>query len=260
MAETPGQAGTLDSELRALGRVLVVGRPPAELEVAVLARIEAEPVPVASRLRQAVATAGIFGRRLASRWRVVAAVLVAALVAVLIATPASARLAEWLGLGGVVVVQVPAGGPPLAPADPAVAGPETEVSLAQAREQAAFPIGVPVELGDPDRVLITPGARVVSMVWQTDGTIRLDQFVGLPDLAVAKRYGGDVQFTNVGLSDALWLERPHPMVYVDAGGRRKEFARTSGPSLIWTRGATTLRLEGVADRDRALAIARSLRA
>lgn len=248
----------LGEELRALSRALAVGPPRADLDVMVLARIQAEPAPVASPLRRALA--GAARRRLGLRGRVAVAMLVA-LVALLIATPASARIAEWFGLGGVVVVQVPDAGTSTRPADPAAPGPGAEVvTLAQARGLAAFPVGVPAELGDPDRVLITPGARVVSLVWEEPGgPVRLDQFLGRPDLAVAKKYSGAVEFTNVGPWDALWLARPHPMVYLDAMGvERTDLARTSGPSLIWLRGATTLRLEGVANRDRAIAIAGSL--
>jgi hypothetical protein len=48
--------------------------------------------------------------------------------------------------------------------------------------------------------------------------------------------------------------------HLDASGRlRAEPPRTSGPSLIWQRGELTLRLEGEPDRQRALAIAGSVR-
>jgi hypothetical protein len=42
------------------------------------------------------------------------------------------------------------------------------------------------------------------------------------------------------------------------GSRRRETARLGGPTLIWERGATTLRLEGELSQQQAISIAESV--
>jgi hypothetical protein len=140
---------------------------------------------------------------------------------------------------------------------------EVEVTLAEAAARAPFALGVPAQLGPPDRVLLTPDARVVSMLWAAEGDlpeVRLDQFAGRVEPVYVKQYAQDVEFLTVAGSDAFWLAVPHPLEYVDgAGAERAAPARTSGPSLVWQRGAVTLRLEGVPALSRALGIALSVR-
>ena len=220
----------LADDLRALGRALVVEPPPADLATTVLERVAA-------------------------------AVLVTLVLVLVIGSPASARIAEWLGLGGVVVVQAPA--PPALPPPAADTGPEIELPLEEAAARVSFALGVPAQLGPPDRVLITPDARVVSMLWAADGDLpelRLDQFAGRVDPIYVKRYVDQVEFLTVAGSDGFWLAAPHRLEYVDhAGAEHAAAARTSGPSLVWQRGGTTLRLEGVPTRQRAMAIALSVR-
>ena len=54
------------------------------------------------------------------------------------------------------------------------------MSLEQARSAASFPVVVPADLGDPDRVTVTPDGRLVTMEWssETGRLIRLDQIGG----------------------------------------------------------------------------------
>lgn len=287
MGDEPGRSGTpedgLADELRALGRALPSGPVPPELAASVLARVQHDPLPGRSGTARPAAGGGQLrrpgrgpghgsgrglghglGHRVARRWRITVPVLVGALVAVVVATPASARIAEWLGLGGVVVVQPAAPTPPPG-VGPAPGPPPTGevLSLAQARERVPFTLGVPAALGDPESVVITSDGRVVSMLWdameETGGPVRLDQFAGRPDPVIVKTFAG-VDFVTVDGAAALWLDRPHPLVYLDAAGvERTESARTSGPALVWQRAAVTLRLEGVADRELAVAVAGSVR-
>lgn len=135
-----------------------------------------------------------------------------------------------------------------------------EVDLAVARERAAFPVGVPAALGTPDRVLLAVDTVVVSMEWSAGaGTVRLDQFAGSPHPFFVKKYVDTIEFATVGGAAALWLARPHPLVSLDAQGvERTDSARTSGPALVWQRGPVTLRLEGIADRAEAIAVAESV--
>ena len=248
----------LPAELRALARALDVRPPPADLAASVLDRIGDEPITRPSgrrRLLAAAATGSTRGRR------IVVAAVVAALLALAAGTPAAARVVEWLGLGGVVVLPAPAA-PRVAPVPTPAADPGwTEVGLAAARARVPFPLAVPADLGPPDRVLISADDRVVGMLWTPDGErpeVRLDQFAGGTDPVFAKRYD-DVEFLTVDGADALWLARPHPLEYLGPTGvRQSEAARTSGPSLVWQRGPVTLRLEGLPDRDRAVAVAESV--
>jgi hypothetical protein len=264
----------LPTELRALARALDIRPPPADLAASVLDRIGDEPITRPSgrrRLLAAAATGSARGRR------IVVAAVVAALLALAAGTPAAARVVEWLGLGGVVVLPAPAA-PRAAPVPTPAADPGwTEVGLAAARARVPFPLAVPADLGPPDRVLISADDsaddsahdsahdsaddRVVGMLWTPDGErpeVRLDQFAGGTDPVFAKRYD-DVEFLTVDGADALWLaRRTRWSTSVPRGVRQSEAARTSGPSLVWQRGPVTLRLEGLPDRDRAVAVAESV--
>lgn len=254
MADDGRPPDSTADQLRALGRALVVEPPAPDLVASVLARVAHRP-PAPSRVRRAMAAAraGLGRRR-----RIVAAAVAGLLLALAVGTPASARIVEWLGLGAVVVVAAPSGQRAPTGGTPEIG---QEVTLAQARERAMFPIALPVDLGDADRVLISADSRVVSMVWGAGGAaVRLDQLAGRPNPLVVKKYAGDVEVTTVAGSRALWFARAHPLVYTDAqGAERAESARTAGPALVWQRGSVTLRLEGVADRDRAVDLAESVR-
>jgi len=131
------------------------------------------------------------------------------------------------------------------------------VDLAEARTRAAFPIGVPAVLGEPQRVeLADPGPdghpRVVTLIY--DG-VRLDEVDGQLDLAFTKTADG-VEWVD---GEKIWLGKPHPLVYLDRWGREQtETARMSGPCLVWPAGAVTYRLEGVTSKDEAIQIARSV--
>ncbi|NUO60710.1 MAG: hypothetical protein HOV78_28930 [Hamadaea sp.] len=133
----------------------------------------------------------------------------------------------------------------------------TSGDLAQARARAAFPIGVPAALGDPQRVeLADPGPdghpRVVTLVYPG---VRLDEVDGTLELAFTKTADG-VEWLG---GDLIWLAEPHPLVYVDRWGRQQtETTRLSGPCLVWQRGSVTYRLEGVTAKEEAVRIARSV--
>lgn len=247
--------------LARLSTALRVDPPADDLAVEVLTRIAGLPVP--ARRSGPGRTPTRLLEALRRRWRLATAVAVALLLALLAVSPAGAKIAQWLGIGAVQIVPAPAS--PTAPADPAAADGFTEVSLDQARAQAPFPLVVPAELGPPSRVFIDPDRTVVSMVWPAgDPTapgapVRLDQVSGQPDYAVVKKYIDDIDFTTVGTADAFWLREPHPLVYVDTtGGEHTQRSRIAGPTLIWTDGPVTLRLEGFATKERAMQVARSV--
>ena len=241
--------------------------------------IEIEPVPddlVADVLAGIAATSPARRRHWLGWWRwlrssrrrLVAVLLAVVLLIAALTPPVRAAVGEWLQLGGVLIRT---GSPP----SPAQSSPPTlapspplgghALTLEQARAAVAFPIGVPAELGPPDRITVTKDRRVVGMDWTIDGRpVHLDQFDGTMSWVFVKQNWEHITPTEVADHDAVWLADTHEITYVDRTGvERRETARLSGPSLIWQPTIDdrelTARLEGIATLDRARAVARSLR-
>ncbi|WP_129668593.1 hypothetical protein [Phytoactinopolyspora endophytica] len=251
----------LDTELRALAADLDI--PPID-EVATatvvmerIATAEAafDSVPAlgrAARLSARASTvASAVARMMRTRWRAVVAGLVAVLLAAALTPPVRAAVAEWFGLGGVEVRPGPA--VPSAPPPPAVVG---ELGLDAAAGLVDFTPALPAALGEPDAVEVGSGRYRLSMSWVgADGTVRLDQFAG--SLAV-KFVPDPAEPVDLGAVDGLWFADPHALnLYGMESADEPEIDRSAGPTLVWMVGETTIRLEGVADRDRAAEIARS---
>jgi hypothetical protein len=246
----------LVAELRELGRRLDVPEAP-DVRSAVLDRLAVsrseDPAP---RHRAA------FRRRPVRRWlaAVASAVLVCALVALSPARAAVADAVDGLLRFAGIEIHPERGHPTLAPPSPVPS--LRHVGLDEARRLAKFPVRVPERLGDPERVSVADPApdgapRVVSLFYR-GGTIRLDEFDGRLEPAFMKQ-ASNAEWLELGGSTALWLKAPHPVTYIDRTGVvRVATARLAGPTLIWTDGAASFRLEGVATRDEALRIAESL--
>jgi hypothetical protein len=235
----------LVADLEALGRAVRPSLDEAVLTEAVLTRVAALPAPSAAR-----APVPRPRRRLVL-------VATAVLLALLVTPPVRAAVADWFGFAGVVVRHGPSLQPSHAPPPPTA---PTTMSLDQARRLAAFDVAVPADLGAPDGVEVSADHRVLSMTWTrpATGTVRLDQFDGRLDYTFAKSAPG-VEFTSVSGSTALWFDRPHRVVLLGPdGSRRRETARLGGQTLIWERGATTLRLEGELGQQQAVTIAESV--
>lgn len=250
----------LAAELRQLGRELVVGAPDPELIDQVMGRVAtmtARPAHrpfsrVAERVRR---LRGV----LRTRRRAVAAVLAAVLIGLGLTPPVRAAVADWFGFGGVVVREGPAPGPSTAPPPPPARSP---LSLQRARQLITFDPVAPSELGAPDGVEVSRDRRVFSLSWTggADGPVRLDQFDGTLSPVMAKLAHDATRFTVAGTT-YLWLARPHEVAVVGRDGRERiESARLAGRTLIWERAGTTLRLEADVTRERAVTIARSMRA
>ncbi|MFI6091614.1 hypothetical protein [Streptomyces sp. NPDC051218] len=258
-------ARRLPEELRALGRsfdsaagIDATGESMAER---VLAQIIAEsvPVPVAeppgrvSRLRS----------WLRARWRLLTAALCGLLTAAVLTPPVRAAVFEWFDFGGVEVRYDPSAPPPTKAGMP---GCGDGVSLSEAERRAGFAPVVPGVLGAPDAVAVTrePGARVlITLCWRDDGrTIRLDEFAARLDQSFSKTVTERPDWVAVGRETGLWFPRPHRLTFwmVEGDGDRwTRSERTAGPTLLWTHGPKlTLRLEGVASKERALEIGKSV--
>jgi hypothetical protein len=69
-----------------------------------------------------------------------------------------------------------------------------------------------------------------------------------------------VHQVTVSGGPAVWVDRPHPVLYTDRDGRlRQEGARLAGSTLIWEKDGVTYRVEGDLTEHQAIAIAESLR-
>ncbi|MEU9833616.1 hypothetical protein AB0D67_19025 [Streptosporangium sp. NPDC048047] len=271
----PDGVGGVEAALLALGEVLETSAPPpAEVAAAVRARLEAagegrpagaptgagsRPEPPARRgARRAQARRGD-GRGPGRVTRRRAAVAVAVAVALLLGvTPAGqAAVARVLRFAG---IELRVGGPGPLPAGVAAPLPgERRVTLEEARRQAAFPVSVPAGLEEPADVRVADGGRVVSLLWPG---VRLDEYDGVLQVVFRKELGPPwPEQVTVGASQGWWIPGPHGLVYLPrtAVGEAPARPRRADPTLIWQKGRTGLRLEGVADLRRALEIARSAR-
>ncbi|MFC5215324.1 hypothetical protein [Streptomyces coerulescens] len=273
-----GDPTRLPEELRALGRSL---DPPGAADGAetmverVLGQLLAEQVPVpvaeppgpAERLRAV-------RRWTRVRWRSLTAALCGLLTVLVLTPPVRAAVLDWFDFAGVGVRYDPSAAPSPGAAVP---GCEAPVSLAEAERRAGFAPLVPKELGAPDAVAVTGEPRgrfLVSLCWREDGrTIRLDERPASLDIGFAKTVREPPEWivldpgasNSTADNQALWFPRPHLLTFwlVDTSGERfTREERTAGPTLLWTHGAegesAALRLEGVASKERAVAIARSV--
>lgn len=227
----------LDTRLSELAGAIRV-EVPSGLEAAVLARL-GEPAPSRSpRLR---------------RW--LAGLLLALVSVGAVASPVGASILEWFGFHGVNVVE----DQPQVTGEPTVPAERTGISLDDATELAGFTPIVPVELGAPDGVAVSADGRIVSLSWGSgDDTVRMDEFRGEIEPYFWKAVD-DAQTTTLDVGDALWLPTPHFVSVIAADGTSLRLApRLAAPTLVWTYGDLTLRLEGDHTLARATEIAESI--
>jgi hypothetical protein len=200
------------------------------------------------------------------RWRALTAAAVAAACVVAVVPPARAAVVDavtgLLRIGGIEISDEP--GPGSLPATPSPLPSVRSAALDEARRVAKFPVRAPLVLGPPENVELADPApdgapRVVTLTYR-GGTVRLDQCDGAMDLMFFKKGGGSGwEFANVDGETGAWVPGPHAVTYVDrTGEERTATARLAGPTLIWTSGDVTYRLEGVPTLAEALAIAESM--
>ena len=125
------------------------------------------------------------------------------------------------------------------------------------------PLGAPIALGQASFRLLLPDGRRPEGVYRGDGGywlrypgLLLFEFksgAGAEILKKAARGTTDVEYVNVDGEPGIWIGARHAL-YLPGGP-----PRAAGHSLIWQHGPLTLRLEAAVTRDRALAVARSVR-
>ena len=256
MTDPAGWQDAVESELRAVGRELAV--PPAsDLTATVRRRLAGEAV---GRRHPPVPGTGVLRRRLG--WRA-AVVVVAALLALLIATPQGrAVITHVFRFAGVELRQGP--GPANSPTHAALPE-ERQMSLDQARHHVAFPILVPAALGRPGEVVVSDSGRVVSLVYRRTphGLVRMDEFAGRLDQVYFEKFVHLSSVTKVEVNGAkgLWIKGPQELMYITRSGTPAVASArlTTGNTLIWATGQVALRLEGNLGKAAALAIASSAR-
>lgn len=193
-----------------------------------------------------------------------AALVLAALAAVLAVPPARTAVLDWLGIGSARIVRVdelPAVSPTV-PLD--LLGEPT--TLAGAGAAAGFPLAAPPEgEPEPDEIRVVPGARA-SYVWLQGEGVRLlitqlPGAAGEPALLKKLAAGGTtVEQLRVDGDPAVWLEGGPHVVYLlgPDGAVRHDAGRLAGNTLLVDRGGVTVRVEGVLERDDAIALVRAM--
>ena len=190
------------------------------------------------------------------------AVPVAVLALVAAVPPARSTVLDWLGLDGVKIERVPKAPTPAPRITPLDLG--ERVPLASAKL-------VPSELGAPDAVYRADD--VVTLLYRPRGGLPESENTGagalitqLPgrtnEIYIHKFAGPNTKVERVTIDGepGFWLAgASHGVLYEHPSGAVREApARLAGHTLIWQRGAVTLRLEADITKERALAIARSV--
>jgi hypothetical protein len=130
------------------------------------------------------------------------------------------------------------------------------LSLERAQARVDFAVYDLPGLGPPVAAWVSRDQRVLTLAW--DGGIRLDQTSSLT--YTFEKTASSWRYVSVGGREALWLGSSHDLVVLDESGTRvPRSLRPAGPTLVWTRGETTLRLEGDLSLTRALAVAQTAR-
>ena len=245
----------------------------SELELALVElgrHVELPPTPdLASRVRERLSAEEAPRLRVLAPYRsrlaIALAILVAVVGAVLAVPQTRAAILEFFHLRGVTIQRV--GELPTVPINEdfnkLFLG--ERMSLEEAQERADFEIVIPEALGDPDGVYFqdSPPGGMVSFVYGTVEEPRalFTQFRATVKEVIFKKVavGTSIEPVRVEGGQGYFLSgEPHDFAYYDrAGNFRQELVRLAGTTLLWERGALTLRLEAEVSKADALKIARS---
>lgn len=193
------------------------------------------------------------------RWRrplLAAAAVLLVLTTVVLAVPGSRRtVARWLGFDDLRIERVDVV-PPTVTVAPAVQPPEqltTAYERVGAAPLVAPALGAPISVETPlDRYVVVRYAEALLVT--LPGRLEPDLF--------GKAVGTTVEVRPITLfgGEAYWITgRPHLFTYTDSDGVLQE-ARPAADTLVWQRGEDIVRIEGEVTLERAIEIARSVRA
>ena len=204
------------------------------------------------------------------------AVLAVAVGAAMAVPAARTAILEFFGLRGATVQRVET--LPDVPTSPSAAVFDLgePLPLDDGRPRVKMPdVVLPGALGPPDAAYVKQepyGARLTLVYEPGDGIPRspysgvgllVTEFQGDIDEALLQKLtdgGTRVERLRVGPDEAIWLEGgPHFVIFRGADGNPAEDeGRLAGNTLLVDRGDILVRIEGDIDRERAVAIARSL--
>jgi hypothetical protein len=198
----------------------------------------------------------------------------------LVVLAATAAVAGLLGVPGLKLIFRPEAVPSIAPSGPSVGrhlalGGRT--TLEDASRRASFRPLVAHVAGFPQPEVYffpQPAGGRISFVYragpelpptrQTGVGLLLTEFLGTRNEQFLEKtifQGGHVQRVSVDGKPGFWIfGAPHEVVLTDKFGQPvAETLRLAGNTLVWQDGQVTLRLEGRFGKQRALAIARTVR-
>ncbi len=212
--------------------------------------------PVRQRLAEQPSRLGV-RRRLA----IAVAAFLLAVGGVMAVPSARSTVLDWFGIGGERIERVPE-------------QPTAEPTPLDLGERVPLPDDalVPDALGDPDGAYRAAGDILTLLYRPRDGLPEseqsgagalLSQFRGrVEEPLIRKLVGPDTTIERVTVDGepGYWLAgAAHGLLYEDPNGDISEAPqRLAGPTLVWTRGDLTLRLEADIPKERALEIARSV--
>lgn len=141
-----------------------------------------------------------------------------------------------------------------------------ETTLEGAQRGLPFELGVPADLGEPDRVLVDRdphGARVVTLVYGEGSSPRLVLTQWLASYVLFDKlltHETVAEFVDVFGAEGVWIEGgDHAVFYLGrSGAEGRVGGYVTGNVLVWHRGHVSYRLEAGVSRARALELAGSL--
>ena len=199
------------------------------------------------------------------------AAVIAGFAVVMAASPdARSAVLEWLGLKGVRVERrEPRAPQPRPGALGSGLGLGTPATLEEARRRGGLVPSAPA-LGSPDAVYL--GRRSVSLVYgarpgyvrspETGAALLVQAFPARVGQFIQKALGSGASLSRLQVDGdpAYFIRGSHGFAYDSDGAVDFETERLAGNTLLVERAdGTLLRIEGRIDRDRAVALARSIR-
>ena len=239
----------LDRALRDLGEHLALP-PEVDLAPRVSAQIE-HVVPLRPRRR-------------ARRVALLAAAALLVLTGLLAVSPGlRAAVFELLGIRGAEVEVHETIAPPTGEPFVGQALLGDVVSVEEVEGELGFSMSLPRGLGRGEGpFLLREGITPIASVAYRQGELVLSQFPAKLEQATVRKFAqvGQVRRVSVDGAPGIWVEGAHAvLVQVPSGGLTEVQPFLSGSSLLWTIDGRTFRLEGAADLDDALRIARTVR-